>query len=167
MTQVDQLIHSLVASNRPATAEEQQQIIAYVAQIPVSARPVTINRWLRQTLQARGCQVPSGKQPAVAVHLLKRIYFDGQWLAGTTVEQFTRDLHQAVQHPDVQLWTYRWLGEACAGLLAPSHVQHVPHPETFIFVAYSADHGTITTGFQASGPETIFTHAVAQLRRHR
>ena len=137
-----------------------------MAQAPVSAHPVTINRWLRQALEARGVQVPSGKQPAVSVHLLKRIYFDGQWPIGTTVEQFARDLHQAVQHPEVQLWTYRWLGEVCAGLLAPSHVRHVPHPEAFIFVAYSTDHGTITTGFQASGPETIFTDAVAQLRRH-
>jgi len=42
-------------------------------------------------------------------------------------------------------------------------------PQDFVvhFVAYSADHGTITTGFQASGPETIFTDAVAQLRRQR
>jgi len=39
--------------------------------------------------------------------------------------------------------------------------------QPFIFVAYNADQGTITTGFQASGPETIFTEAVAQVRRHR
>ena len=34
-------------------------------------------------------------------------------------------------------------------------------------MAYSADHGVITTGFQASSPEAICTEAFEHLRRHR
>ena len=76
-------------------------------------------------------------------------------------------MHQAVAHPDVQMWTYRWFGESFAGFLAPSHVQNVPDPEAFLFVAYSADHGAIKTGFQASSPDAIFTDAFERLTRHR
>jgi hypothetical protein len=35
-----------------------------------------------------------------------------------------------------------------------------------IFVTYSAEYGTIKTGFQASGPNTIFTATFEQLTRH-
>jgi hypothetical protein len=164
---VDQLIRSLIDSNRQATQGEQQQIVAYVAQASISSRLVKINQWLRQEMQARGVQIPCGRLPSAELHVLKRIHFDGQWPPGTTVAQFAADLHQAVQHPDIQLWTYRWLGESFAGFLAPSHVHNVPNPEAFIFVAYSADHGTIKTGFQASGPDSIFTDAFENLIRHR
>ena len=34
-------------------------------------------------------------------------------------------------------------------------------------MAYSAEHGVITTGFQASSPEAICTEAFEHLRRHR
>jgi hypothetical protein len=164
---VDQLIRSLIDSNRQATDKEQQQIVVHVAQAPLSSRPVKINRWLRQELEARGVQVPTEKRPSVEIHLLKRIHFDGQWPSGSTVAQFTGDLHQTVQHPDVQIWTYRWLGESFAGFLAPSHIKNVPNPEAFIFVAYSADHGVIKTSFQASSPDAIFTDAFENLVRHR
>ena len=167
MNTVNQLVRSLIDSRRQATDEEQQRIIAHVAQAPLSSRPMKITQWLRQELEAQGVHVASEKLPSVELHLLKRIYVDGQWPPGTTVAQFTADLHRAVQHPDVRIWTYRWLGEAFVGFLAPSHVQDAPNPETFLFITYSADYGTIKTGFQASRPETIFTGAVDELIRHR
>lgn len=77
------------------------------------------------------------------------------------------DLRQAVQALNCQIYTYRRQGENFAAFLAPSHVtQHVLYPQKFIFVTYSADYGTIKTGFQASGPATIFTGDFAQLTRH-
>jgi hypothetical protein len=76
-------------------------------------------------------------------------------------------LHQAVRHPDAQIWTYRWLGESFVAFLAPSHVHNVPNAEEFIFVAYSADHGTIKTGFQASSPDAIFTEVFEHLTLQR
>ena len=135
MNDVNQLIRALIDAGRQATDDEQQRIIAHVAQASVSFRLVKINQWLRQDLIARGVQVPSDKLPSVQLHLLKWIHVDGQWPPETTVAQFTADLHQAVAHPDVQVWTYRWFGESFAGCLAPSHVQNVPNPEAFMFVA--------------------------------
>jgi len=164
---VAQLILTLINTNRQATDEELQQIIDHTTQAPFSSRLLKINWWLRQELADRGFQVPSERLPSVEIHLLKRIHLDRQWPPGTTVVQFVADLHQAMRHPDMHVWTYRWLGEAFAGFLTPSHVQNVPNPEAYIFVAYSADHGVITTGFQASSPEAIFTEAFEHLRRHR
>ena len=92
---------------------------------------------------------------------------DQQWPLSSTVDQFIADLHQAVRHPEVQVWTYRWLGEVFAGFLAPSHIQNVPNPEALLFVAYSADHHVIKTGFQASSSDAIFTDAFEKLIRHR
>lgn len=164
---MNQFIRALIDAGHQATDAEQQRIIAHVAQASVSSRLVKINQWLRQELVARGVEVSSDRLPSVQVHLLKRIHFDGQWLPDTTLAQFTADLRQAVTHPDVQMCTYRWFGESFAGFLAPSHVQNVPNPEPLIFVAYSADYGTIKTGFQVSSPDAIFTDAFERLTRHR
>jgi hypothetical protein len=162
-----QLILTLIGSQRQATNEELQQIIAYVAQAQFSSRPLKINRRLRHELEVQGGQVPSEPLPSVEIHLLKRIHLDKQWPLGTSVDGFIADLHQAVQHPEVQVWTYRWLGEAFAGFLAPSHVQNVSNPEPLIFVAYSADYDTIKTGFQASSSNAIFSDAFENLTRHQ
>lgn len=163
----DSLIRMLILEQRQATVQEIAQIIDHVAHQPVSVFPLKINLWLRQEFEAIGVQVPLGKLPSAQIHLLKRIYYDGQWSPDTTITQFEIDLHKAVQHPAVQLWTYRWLGEHFVGFLAPSHVRHVPHPQQFIFVAYVADYGTIKTGFQTSGTDTIFTDEFEHLVRQR
>ena len=167
MSDTDQLVHSLINTGRQATADELRQIIEHVAQAPLASRLLKINRWLRRTLERKGISIPRERLSAGELHLLKRIRLDRQWPPDISVEQFVADLHQAVRHPDVQVWTYRWLGGSFAGFLAPSHVQDVSSPEEFIFVAYSADHGTIKTGFQASSPEAIFTDEFENLIRHK
>ena len=167
MNDVDQLLLTLVRLNRQATNEAVPQMMTHVAQAPFSSRPVKMTRWLRQALEARGVRSPGEKLPSVDIHLLKRLSLDRQWPAGTTVEQFLTDLHQAVRHPAVQVWTSRWRGEACAGCLSPSPLRNVPNPDASMFVASSADHGVIRTGFQASSPEAIFAASLAHLTRHR
>ena len=167
MRDTDHLIRVLIRTGRRATAAEVQQIIEHVAQAPFASRPMRLTRWLRRALEEKGVSIPQSKLPSVELHLLKRIHFDRQWPPGTSVEQFVADLHRAVRHPDVQVWTYRWLNESFAGFLAPSHVQEVVAPEAFIFVAYSADYGTIKTGFQASSAEAIFTDEFEHLVRHK
>lgn len=167
MHNVNQRILTLVSIQRQATNEALQQSITHVARAPLSLRPVKMTRWLRQELAARGVRSPSAKLPSVDIHLLQRMHLDWQWPAGTTVEQCLADLPQAVQHPEVQVWTSRWLGEACAGFLSPAPIQHVPTPEVSMCVAYSADHGVIRTGFQASSPEAVCAEGCAHLTRQR
>ena len=105
MNNVAPLILTLIETNRQATDEEMQQIIGHVAQAPFSSRPLKMNRWLRQELADRGFQGPSERLPSVEIHVLKRIHLDRQWPPGTTVAQCVADLHQAIQHPAMQVWT--------------------------------------------------------------
>lgn len=166
MNNADQLIIALIETGRRATKEELRQITEHVAQSPFASRPLKINRWLRNELEKRQVAVPQPTIPAIELHLLKRVVFDQQWPPHTTVAQFLADLHQAVRHPKARIWTYRFLGEPFVGFLSPSHIQNVPRPEDFI-VAYSADYGTIKTGFQASSSEAIFTDEFENLIQHR
>lgn len=163
----DDLIRDLIKTNRLASETELNQIVQHVSQRPVSTRLIKINRWLRHELAVRGVQISSERLPSIELHLLKRIYFDGQWPSHTTSVQYEADLHRSVLHPSVQVWTYLRLREHCVGFLAPSHIQSAPNPEPFIFVAYSADFGTIKTGYQASSSEAVFSDAFEQLMQHQ
>ena len=123
--------------------------------------------WLRQELAARGVRSPSETLLPVDIHRLQRLHLDRQWSAETTVEPCLADLHQAVQHPAVQVWTSRWRGAACAGFLSPSPLHNVSNPEVSILVASSAEHGVIRTGLQASSPEAGCAEGCGHLTRHR
>lgn len=105
--------------------------------------------------------------PSVEWHLLERVYLDQQWPPGTTVAQYVDDLHRAILHPDVEVWTYRYFGQPFAGFLSPSHVQGLPGSEQYIFVAYSPVFGTLTTGYQTSGRQKVFDVRCTDLVRHR
>ena len=163
---IDALIIELIESGRRATGEELSQIMAHVAQAPFASRLVRPPRWWQEALARRGIAVPA-RVPASEAHLLKRIYYDQQWPVSTTTDQFVADLRLASRHPDVHVWTYEYFGEPCIGLLAPSHIRGTSGAKPYIFVAYSARYGTLTTGYQASGPETIFNEKHQRLSQHR
>jgi hypothetical protein len=163
---IDALIVELIESGQRATDEELSQIVAHVAQAPFASRLVRPPRWWREALARLGITMPA-RVPASEAHLLKRVYYDQQWPVGTTTDQFVADLRLAIQHPDARVWTYEYFGEPCIGLLAPSHIRGTPGAKPYIFVAYSARYGTLTTGYQASGPETIFNEKHQRLTQHR
>ena len=161
------MIVTLCQTTRLALADELRQMVAYVAQAPFSTRLLKVKQSFRQELAVLGIQVNASHLPSVEIHLLKRIHIEQQWPATTTVAHDVADLQQAVQASGCQIYTYRRQGENFAGFLAPSHVtQNVLYPQKFIFVTYSADYGTIKTGFQASDPATIITEQFEQLTRH-
>lgn len=164
---IDALILSLVAADRQATDAELDRIVAHVARAPFSTRPVRTTRWLRERLAQAGITIEQTRLPSVEVHLLKRIHLERQWPVGTTADNYLAGLHRAVEHPAAQVWTYRYYAEPYVGVLAPSHLQDVPSPQPYIFVAYNPRYGTITTGYQASKPENIFTDEFEQVRRQR
>jgi len=163
---IDALIIALIESRRRATDEELSQLVAHVAQAPFASRLVRPPHWWREALARRGIAVPA-RVPASEAHLLKRIHYDQQWPVGTTTDQFVADLRLAIRRPDARVWTYEYFGEPYIGLLAPSHIRGTPGAKSYIFVAYSARYGTLTTGYQASGPETIFNEKHQRLTQHR
>ena len=167
MNETQRLIIDLFDKPRPLVGAEIQQLIAHVVSTPFSSRTLKINQWLHTELQRRDVNIQSLTMPSIELHLLKRIYFDQQWPSGTTATQYLHDLQQAVRHPGCQIWTYRWIGEAFVGFFAPSHIQHVPKPESLIFIAYSATYDRIKTGYQVTGTDAVFTDEFAQLTRQR
>ena len=164
---IDALIVELIESSRRATEDELSQIVAHVAQAPFALRPVRISPRLRDEFAAVWGKSVARQLPSVEFHLLKRIHLERQWPVGTTARQYVTDLHLAVRHPAARIWTYEYRTEPMVGFLAPSQVQNAPQPEAFVFVAYNARYGVITTGFQASGPNAIFGKEHQRLMQHR
>jgi len=141
-------------------------IVAHVAQAPFASYLSRVPATLRERLAQKGV-ILLARLSSLERHWIKRIYEEGQWPVGTTAEVYVRDLQRAVTHPHVQIWTYRYFGQPFAGFLAPSHVQNAIKPEPYIFVAYSPEHQTLTTGYQASGSHRIFTNEYTHVVRHQ
>jgi hypothetical protein len=163
---IDTLILTLIVAGRQASEDELQHIVAHLSCAPFASRSVRVTRWLRGQLAARGIEVQK-RMPSIEVHMLKRVYLEQQWPPDTKADTYVADLHQAVRHPEAKIWTYRYYGEPMVGVMAPSHVQDVLSPQPFIFVAYNPRYGTIVTGYQASGPDAIFTDGFEQVRQQR
>lgn len=164
---VDALILDLVATGRYATPDEVAALVAHVARARFTSRLVKPPSKDRISLAQVGIILPPGKTRSIEWHLLKRIYIDNQWPIGTSETQFEADLHQAILHPQVQIWTYRYTTHPYLGFMAPSHRQDGLEPEALIFVAYTPVFGTITTGYQTSGTEKVFTEEVTDVIQHR
>jgi len=166
MSQVDALILNLVDTGRQASVSELAMIVAHVAQAPFAGYLARVPNQLRQLLSDQGVQLLPKLSP-LEIHLHKRINEEEQWPKGTTAAQYVADLHQAIVHIDAQIWHYRYYGQPFVGFLSPTHVQGTEGTRAYIFVAYSPTYGTITTGYQATSANTIFTDGYDGLMRQR
>ncbi len=163
---IDTLIKELIQSGRQATDDELSQIIDHVTQAPLASRLIRPPGWLREALAQRDITLPA-RVSAGEAHLLKRTYYDQQWPVDTSLDEFVADLRHAIRHQEAHMWTYEYFDEPHVSFLAPSHIRGTPGAKPYIFVAYSARYGTLTTGYQASGPETIFNDKHQRLMQHR
>lgn len=166
MADIDTIIIDLVSTGRQASDGELRSLIAHVAQTPFATYLSKVPGRVRRPLTQLGQRIPP-RMPSVEWHLLERVYVDQQWPVGTTVLQYLTDLHNAVQHPAIQVWTYRYFGIPCAGFLAPSHIQQVPKPEAYIFVTYNSQFSVIVTGYQASSAATAMGQGCIDIVQHR
>jgi hypothetical protein len=155
MSSEDSLITELVAQCRQASNEELERILGHVAKATFSSRPLPVDERLWGILYQGEVLDQESRLPSVEGHLLKRVYVERQWPAGTTVEEYVTDLHRAARHPQARIWTYWHAGSPCVGILSPSHVENVPEPQAYIVVVYDARFSRIRTGFQASGVDSI------------
>jgi hypothetical protein len=163
---VDDLILNLIENERLASGAELATILAHVAQAPFATYLAQVPNNMRHLLLGRGQRLPL-KFSSLDIHLLKRIQEDQQWPIGTTPLQYVQDLHWVIAHPDVQVWTYRYFAQPFIGFMAPSHVQMVARPEQYIFVAYSPQYSTLTTGYQANSKDTVFTAGYTNVLQQR
>lgn len=100
---------------------------------------------------------------SLRVHLAQRI-FEGQWHPGTSADQYLADLRSAVIQDDTRIAVYERQGGAIAAALATNTIpadRLGEQRQQYLFIVYSAERGTIITGYQTEGmselsiPETV------------
>lgn len=165
MTETDALILKLIVDGRRATNAEVAEIIAHVVQVPFASYVSRVPVRVREELLVSGIACPA-RLPSVEWHLLERIYLDRQWTVNTTQEQYLADLRLAVQSPAVEIWTYLYFGRPYAGFIAPSQTRGAIDSERLLFVAYSPEFGSLTTGFRTADRRNVidanWTEAIRQ-----
>lgn len=154
----DQLIRELIASARAATASDVDAIIQRMATAPFDSRVFPLPRryhglsYLGHTITAR--------EPALFGHLVQRVIGDGQWRWDSTEAEYLADLRSAVRHESARIGVYQRRGGAIAAIVVPtaevlSADRRGPRALPWLFVAYSADRGTIISGYQATALDRL------------
>jgi hypothetical protein len=98
------------------------------------------------------------REDALLVHLAQRVLGDAQWSEDTTPQEYLDDLRQAVREPQARLAIYRDRGGSIAGVLTWNHIPRARQGRgalSWLYVVYSADRGTIVSGYQVSSLRTI------------
>ena len=152
---VGRLIRDLVRSGRTADLAELRQIIRRIASAEFDPRIVTVPI-AERGLAYQGI-VLGERAPSLEYHLVKRVLGqeDQQWAMGTTAAQYLDDLRRAVQADSALLAIYERRGGVVVAIITPTP-DAVPEPRRgpralpHTVVVYSADRGTIVTGYQAT-----------------
>ena len=78
---------------------------------------------------------------------------DRQWSEGTTEEEYVADLQRIVEDADTQLLIYDRGQGPVAAAIGPNRIpvrRLEAMAQPYLFIAYSADRGSIITGYQVS-----------------
>ena len=153
----DQMIRRMIAAGTTPAAEEWGEIAAHLGNARFSVRSVRIDPAIRgQTFQG---EMLGTRAPSITAHLAKRVLVEQQWAPGTTTTEYLDDLRFALQNSNGRVAIYQHRdGRYFLSMLAPNSLPATrlgPKPERYIWVAYDASHGTITTGYQVSGVQTL------------
>jgi hypothetical protein len=102
--------------------------------------------------------------------LVKRVVIEGQWAVGTIADQYVADLHAAARSENGQVAIYRHGTDVVAAVLTPTRETVQPDhlgssPERYVLVVYSAERGTLTTGYQVSSRQATSIPAEARWLR--
>lgn len=152
----DRLIRELIETKRAATSAEIGQIIGRMATAPFDPRDRSVPSELRGAT-FRGRRL-GGRGPSLSVHLAERILLNKQWANGTTEDEYAADLQRAVRDPRARLVVYARRGGHMAGILVPTNVPESRRGQDalpWLYVVYSADRGTIVSGYQASSRQAL------------
>jgi hypothetical protein len=153
---VDRLIRELIASGRMPDSEELTQIANRMATAPFDTRVIPVPVRMQGLVYQN--QVLGTRADSLRYHVIKRVLDERQWANGTTPVQYVADLRRAVRNPLSRLGIYARRGGAIAVSLGSTEFavplsrrtrESLPN----LLVVYSADRGTIISGYQASGLE--------------
>jgi hypothetical protein len=153
----DQLILELIATRRPATAEERAAIVARMASVPFDERDVAVSPEHRLFTYANRQLGP--RASSVVYHLVKRVIVDRQWAAAMTTAEYLTDLRSAILSPRARLAIYSRRGGTIAATLTATTLV-IPEARLGqdsldeLLVVYSVDRGVLITGYQCSSLAT-------------
>lgn len=149
---IDRLIREIIATRRPVPADEIDRIVDRIATAPFDPQadiPVLMKHrgltYLGQTLGPRAS--------SLTYHVFKRVVDEGQWAFGTSAAEYLHDLREAVRSEGVRVAVYERRGGDIAAIVAQNRIPRgrlgrgaLPS----ILVVFSADRGTIVSGYQIS-----------------
>jgi len=155
----DRLIRNVIATRRQTTDTEVEQIIQRIASAPFDPRTDALVPLKDRGLFYQGVTL-GPRAPALTYHLAKRVVGDREWASGTTAVQYLVDLRSAILAPDSRLVLYRRRGGHVATVLTVNRLPAARlglEAKAMILVVFSADRGTIITGYQTahSSPRNI------------
>ena len=149
---VDRLIREIIATRRSVQAAEIDQIVDRIASAPFDPQlgvgVLTEHRgltYLRQTLGSRAS--------SLTYHLVKRVVVEEQWAYGTSPEEYIADLREASRASDARIVVFERRGGSMAAIIAEDRIlprRLGPEALPWVLVVFSADRGTIVSGYQVS-----------------
>ena len=155
--QVDRLIREIIATRRPVQADEIDQIVDWIATAPFDPGPAAPVRMKRRGMTYQGHTL-GARASALTYHLVKRVVDEGQWAFGTTSAEYLADLREAARIQDGWLVLYRRRGGDMAVVLSQNRIapnRLGPAALPWIVVVFSADRGTIISGYQVSSETQV------------
>ena len=153
----NRLIREFLDPLRVPTDREIGKILNHVAKAPFRSGRIRVDEDLLVAVFSG--RTLDKREPSLTVHLAKRVVVEEQWAIGTTEEQYVADLHSIVDDAELRMVVYRSRDGQCKlGLLAPNRLPRERlggNSEKLLWVVYSANYGTITTGYQVSSVDRI------------
>ncbi len=157
MDEPNRLIREFFNPKRVPTEGEINRVLDHVAKMPFRTGMIGVDEDIRGIVFL-GKKL-GNRESSLIVHLAKRTLVEEQWAIGTTAEQYLADLHSIVDETELRILVYKSKdGQHVLGLLAPNRLPPErlgQNSEGLLWVIYSADYGTITTGYQVSSADRI------------
>jgi hypothetical protein len=153
---VENLIRALVRRERAPIKSDIERIRVRLGiapfneqsiRVPIGQRGLT---YLGRTVQAR--------DESAFVHLVRRVVLDRQWANGTSIDEYVADLRQLVALSDTMFVIYDRGQGPIVGAFGPNRIPVARRGDMYqpyLYVVYSADRGSIITGYQVSGLNVI------------
>jgi hypothetical protein len=151
------MIREIIATRRSVLADEVVQIVDRIATAPFDQEPAAPVRRKHRGMTYQGHTL-GARASALTYHLVKRVVDEGQWAFGTTAAEYLGDLHEAARIQDGRLVLYSRRGGDMAVVLSQNRIapnRLGPAALPWLVVVFSADRGTIISGYQASSVSQV------------
>jgi len=153
----NRLIREWLNPKRKPTEAEIRKVLDHVAKAPFSTRPVAVDKSIRgQVFQGRKL---GDREPSIIAHFAKRVLINRQWTGDVTPAEFVDHLHFAFLEQSAKRAVYVGHDQRTYfSVLAPNTIPSDrlgSDSQPFLWVVYTADYGTIVTGYQVPGIEEI------------